>query len=281
LKIIYQSLTCKLCGSENIIRYGNYRGIQRWWCKDCQHKFADNDALPDMRTPVNDVSAAILMYYEGRRLNDIPRLMYQHRSVHTTPASIYKWVTRFSRAAIDETNKTKVEVSDVWVATESAVKINGKSYWLRDIIDPQTRFLLATKLSKGRTAEDIVNLLKIARGRAGRDPATILNNSWKGYPTGLEQAFRANYRHIRILRLESHPVSAKFIEYWHNTLKDRAKVMLHLKKEEHAQLILDGWLVHYNYFRRQKTLLDRTPAELAKADFKFRKWPELVYHTVR
>jgi hypothetical protein len=28
-------------------------------------------------------------------------------------------------------------------------------------------------------------------------------------------------------------------------------------------------------------LFDSTPAELAKSDFKFRKWPELVYHTVK
>ncbi len=231
-----------------------------------------------MRTPVNDVSAAIIMYYEGRRLNDIPRLMYQQRSVHTTPASIYKWVTRFSRIAIDETNMAKVDVGEVWVAAESVVKINGKSYWLMDIIDPLTRFLLSTKLSKGRMADDIASLLAMARNRAGRNPAAILTNGWKGYPIALELAFGEDFRHMRMLKLDSQPGSAKFIEYWHNTHKDRTKVMLHLKTEGHAELILDGWLVHYNYFRRQKALADRTPAELAKADFKFRKWPDLVYH---
>ena len=32
---------CKLCGSRRIVRYGHYQGVQRWWCKDCERKFAD------------------------------------------------------------------------------------------------------------------------------------------------------------------------------------------------------------------------------------------------
>ncbi len=32
---------CKFCGSKKIVRYGHYRRIQRWWCKDCQCKFTE------------------------------------------------------------------------------------------------------------------------------------------------------------------------------------------------------------------------------------------------
>ena len=36
---------CKYCGGYNIVKFGHFKGIQRWWCKDCKRKFVDNDAL--------------------------------------------------------------------------------------------------------------------------------------------------------------------------------------------------------------------------------------------
>jgi len=43
MKVTYDDFACKFCGSRNIIRYGRFRGIQRYFCNDCQRKFADNE----------------------------------------------------------------------------------------------------------------------------------------------------------------------------------------------------------------------------------------------
>jgi hypothetical protein len=51
VKAPYYDIACKYCGSKNVIRYGHFRGIQRFWCNDCQRKSADNDTLPNMQTP--------------------------------------------------------------------------------------------------------------------------------------------------------------------------------------------------------------------------------------
>lgn len=32
---------CKYCHSKNVIKYGTYKGIQRYYRKDCKHKFAN------------------------------------------------------------------------------------------------------------------------------------------------------------------------------------------------------------------------------------------------
>ncbi len=50
--------TCKYCDSKQIVRFGHYHGIQRWWCKDCKPKFVNNDALPGMKTPAIQVASA-------------------------------------------------------------------------------------------------------------------------------------------------------------------------------------------------------------------------------
>jgi len=44
-------MNCKYCGSPNVVKFGTFNGIQRYWCKDCKRKFADNKALLKMKTP--------------------------------------------------------------------------------------------------------------------------------------------------------------------------------------------------------------------------------------
>ena len=49
---------------------------------------------------------------------------------------------------------------------------------------------------------------------------------------------------------------------------------LHTMKS--ARLFLDGWLVHYNFFRPHMSLRDRTPASVAGIRFPFRNWKDIV-----
>jgi transposase-like protein len=276
---VYESLTCKLCGSQNIIRFGHYRGIQRWWCKDCRHKFADNDALPDMRMPTDQVSLAVGMYYEGRSLNIIPRLMYQLQHSLVSHTSVKKWVGLFSRLAAREAGKARVNAGDTWLAYEKSIKIGSKNYWVIDITDSNTWFLLATKLSSGRSIDDIREAMETARDRACKVPAQVLTDSWKGYLDGIEMAYGADIRGVPTLPSGDMEEYLRLAESWQRTLKDRDKIINRLKNKEQAQLILNGWLVHYNYFRIHEALIGRTPGEAAKSTFKYRSWADLVHQS--
>ncbi len=39
---------------------------------------------------------------------------------------------------------------------------------------------------------------------------------------------------------------------------------------------MDGWLVHYNFFRPHMSLNDRTPASVAGIRFPYRNWKDVV-----
>jgi len=41
-------MNCKYCKSPNIVKFGTFEGVQRYWCKDCKRKFADNMVLLKM-----------------------------------------------------------------------------------------------------------------------------------------------------------------------------------------------------------------------------------------
>ena len=45
---------------------------------------------------------------------------------------------------------------------------------------------------------------------------------------------------------------------------------------ESARLFMDGWLVHYNFFRPHMSLKDRTPASVAGIKFPFRNWKDIT-----
>ena len=45
---------------------------------------------------------------------------------------------------------------------------------------------------------------------------------------------------------------------------------------ETAKKFLDGWLIHYNYFRPHTSLKDTTPAQMAGIKFPFRNWKDVV-----
>jgi transposase-like protein len=112
MKVIYEEFRCKFCDSPHLVKFGKFRGVQRYFCKDCKRKFADNDALPNMRTPSEQIASALNMYYEGMSLLDIGTHLEQMHKNHAAKSSIYNWVERFSKEAIGYRSVVMVEPSD-------------------------------------------------------------------------------------------------------------------------------------------------------------------------
>ena len=88
-KYTIDELECKYCGSPHVVRFGTYKGIQRWWRKKCQRKFVENKALPKMKTPVRHIASALSMYYGGMSLNAIRRHLNQQYGYAPSESTIY------------------------------------------------------------------------------------------------------------------------------------------------------------------------------------------------
>jgi putative transposase len=267
---------CKHCQSRKVVRYGHSKYTQRWLCKDCGHTFVDNKALAGMKTPVEHIATALNSYYSGMSLNAIRRHLYQLFRNHPSDSTIYEWILRFSKKAVEEARQVKLDVGDVWVADETALNIDRTHrYWLWDIIDAKTRFLLATHLSRTRNIKDAQALMSRASERAGKTPKIVITDKLPAYLDGIELTFGADTKHIPIKGLKAE-INTNIIERFHGTLKDRTKVMRGLKNKETAKLFLEGWLVHYNFFRPHESLNDKTPAEKAGIKFGYKNWLDVV-----
>ncbi len=269
---------CKYCDSTRVVRFGHTKSKlgQRLLCRDCRHIFMDSDTLPEMKTSAEQIASAVNTFYEGLSLNAIRRNLRQIYNNYPSDSTVYDWVTRYTKEALKQAEQYHPKVGDVWVADETVLKIGGKKYWLIDIIDTDTRFLLDTVLSYNRNKSDIRRLMETAREKAGKTPKEVFTDGWKGYLDGIELAYGADAKHIQVTPFGSKEDSSTLIERWHGTLKDRTKVMRGFKTKETAQLILDGWLLHYNFFRPHESLDGKTPAGVAGIQFPYHNWQDIV-----
>lgn len=266
-------MNCKFCDSENVIRYGTYGGVQLYFCKDCGIKFKDDDTTFHMKTPTNQVTSALNMWYEGMSIKGIARNLKQEHGNMPSTATIYEWIQKYTQYATDSIKDYKPEkIGDTWVADETVIEIDGNNVWLWDIIDYDTHFLLDTRISRSRTTQDAQMLYDKAVKTAGKEPAKVIVDKLASY---LDVRYGKDTEHIRggPFTVEH---NTQLIERFHSTLKQRTKVMRGLKNIQSALDFMDVFYVHYNYLRPHHSLDDKTPAEVAGTDFPYGDWADII-----
>jgi transposase-like protein len=266
---------CKYCGASGVLKFGTYKGVQRYWCKACKRKFKADDTLFHMKTSAHQVSSALNMFYEGMSIKAIRRNLQQEFGNMPSTATIYEWIQKYTQYAIDSIEGYKPKnIGDIFVADETVLEIDGQNVWLWDIIDDKTRFLLATRLSRSRTTQDAQMLYDRAVKTAGKHPKVVITDKLASY---LDVRYGGDTEHIqgRPFAVED---NTQKIERFHGTLKDRTKVMRGLKNIETAYDFVNGWLVHYNYLRPHDALDDKTPAEVVGIDFPYKDWADITRH---
>jgi len=275
LKATYVDFRCKLCNSEDIVKYGRFRGMQYWWCKSCRRKFADNEALPQMKTPMYQVASTLRMYYEGMSLNSIRRHLDQIHGNYPSNSTLYDWITRFTESAIKGTSTYKLNVGDTWVADETVIRVEKKNIFIWDIMDTRTRFLLASHVSPTRTARDARELIEQAFNKTGKLPKLIYADMLKSPLDGIMTDLSADIRYLRRKRFRVSN-SRKPIERLQSILESRNKIVRKQKQLRTVDLIANGCSVFYNFIRPQDALGDKTPAEKAGIEFPYKNWPDMV-----
>jgi len=262
-----KSIKCKYCGSNAISKYGQYKGVQRFWCKVCKRKFTPIDNIHKMKTPKRIIASALSCYYGGQPLDSIQRHLNQQYDTYMSESGIYNWVQRFTKEAIAQARDYKPKVGDVWVADETMIDLGGRKVWYWDIIDVKSRYLLESHISTTRTTKDAQILVRNAEKRAGKVPKVIHTDYLRAYLDGIELAFGADTEHI-----QGKPFMVgnknNIIERFHGTLKDRINVFRGFRDMATAQLLTDGWLIHYNFFKEHESLGNVPPAvKMGKTPF--------------
>ncbi len=264
-------ITCKFCGSKDVVKYGFKNKIQQYLCYNCHRKFNMKDTLENKKTPIVEVGTALSLYFSGLSLDKISEQLQSIYADSIDPSTIYHWITEYSRTAHDTLKNHKVKLGKIWVVDETAIEVGGKNIWFWDIIDDKTRFLIASHMSYSRTVGDAVTIMSRAYERSQSVPTFILSDKLPAYPRGIQEVFGKHADHIQSKGFTAE-INTNLIERFHGTLKERTKVLRGFKTIETARIILDGFLVNYNFFRPHMDLEDTTPAKEAGVTLKYGNW---------
>ena len=200
-----------------------------------------------------------------------------YEGIKVNPATVYRWVIRYTKEAIELFEHVRPNVSPTRVADETVVRVAGKKVWFWDCIDYGTRYLLGAHLSVRRGMTDASKIFQKIQAHTDVEPKTILTDGLNSYIKGIQGVFGypKPIQHIRT-RPFGPEINTNLIERFHGTLKARYKVMRGLKTMESAALLLEGFTVHYNFFRPHMTLENQTPAQAAGIDMGCASWVNVV-----
>lgn len=263
---------CDRCGSADAVRDGkrhNKTGATtRWLCKSCGRKFTGRDGFHKRRADPEKIALALDLYFRGLSLRKVAEHFRQVHNLKLSPMTIYRWVTHYSRLAASWMDKQQARTGQRWHMDETVVNVNGEPRYLWNVMDAETRFLLATHVSKNRSMTNTRVPLKKAKQATPDRPREVFTDGMNAYPwavsrelgnVGGQTGFENPHHRVPSIRAKE---SNNRIERLHGTEKERTKVMRAFDNDDGASAITEGFRAHYNLVRTHQTL-GKTPAEAA------------------
>jgi transposase-like protein len=185
---------------------------------------------------------------------------------------------KYSKLVSQYVETLSPQLLGIYHVDETAIKCRGVQKWFWEIIDEQTKFLVAGHLSGSRTTEDAIQLFEKSIKVAKRKPISIYCDGLPAYVDGYNKVFRTMKTEGRPELIRSVGIrnvhNQNAVERLHSTLKDRIKPTRGLKGEKTVRTLLEGWVVHYNYVRKHQTI-KMTPAQASGLNVK-NDWYTLV-----
>jgi transposase-like protein len=145
--------------------------------------------------------------------------------------TIYNWIKRYIPVISEYVNSLTPQLSDTWHADEIFVKMHGgltykgktNLAFLWNVMDRDTRFLLASKISEARDINGAVAVFKEAIKNAnGSKPEKVLTDSWRAYRQGISETFKTE--HVAKCGIGKPHANNNRIERLNGTLRERIKV---------------------------------------------------------
>ncbi|MDG6979455.1 MAG: IS1/IS6 family transposase [Nitrososphaerota archaeon] len=295
---------CVKCRSQNVvkigIRHNMNRDIQRLKCKECGTKFSDNEGFERIKATPRAITLALDSYFKGNSQRDIVDTLKNVEGIEVTQPAVHKWIRKYIAAMKEYLDKFTPQLGAMWHSDETIINVRkttpmkignenfeGQYSWMWNLMDHETRFLIASEVTKHREIEDARKVLSEAKDVAnGQRPDFVITDKLPAYKEAITKEFYTNAnpktQHVRLKNIKE-GTNNNIIERLHGTIKERTKVMRGMDTDESAKLLLEGQRLHYNYLRPHMGLKGKTPAEAAGIDLKLEgnKWEQLIKRAKR
>lgn len=271
---------CPKCYSGKFKKTG-YRKLksgikrQRYTCRGCKHRFTLCDyGFRKMRNDPYIIVESINMIFCGVTYREIARHLRETRNVKVSHSTIQNWYKKYMSKILEYVDSILPPyVSEVWSVDEMMLNVKrttktGKGFydWLWSIIDPKTRFIIASEISKTRTTADAVNILSEGKKRSGTKPNYIISDSLRSYEKAIYKVFGlSKVAHIKTKSIEK-GFENRPIERFHNEIRAVIKSKRGLGNDKSAQEFADAYRLYHNFARPHAGISGKTPAEATGID---------------
>jgi len=237
-------MQCKYCGSENIIKKGFVKKKQLYKCKDCGHRFFKNGKFAKMRSDKNIIVAALNFYFDGLSLRKAQRNLEQIFGERVSQVTILNWLKKYSLLVKEYVKTLAPQLSGLWHEDETMIQCEGRNIWFWEMIDEDTRFLVASHISGTRTFEDTVAIFKKGFEQSKVRPKAVFVDGSHVYNRAFNKVFYTLRKDTRPELVQRVGVRTRetnnIVERLHGTLKDRTKPMRGLNHLNQQKRYLKG-----------------------------------------
>ena len=269
------AVNCPKCAGDRVVKDGKQNGQQRYRCRNCQKKFRANGKAEGRRMDAELMGAAIQDYYDGKSYKKIAEGLEKEYDIpEPSKATIYEWVRDYTDEAVAGMKDRKVPTGGSWVADEMVVDVGGRKAYNWNVMDEETRYILASYLSYRRDGHAARAMIRKATDAADKPPKTIKTDKWRAYLKPIKDIL-PEAEHIQSEGLSAE-INNNLSERLQGTFRDRTKTLRGLESIESGQRYLDGWVLNYNLFRKHESLGNKTPAETAGIAAPYHEWADVV-----
>ena len=271
-----RAVNCPDCESAHVVKIGTRNGYQRFLCRDCSKKFHTNGKAKGRRFPADQMGAAIRMFYAGMSYQQIAENMGTTYDIpEPSKATIYQWVRDYTKDALKEMERRPAHTGGRWVVDEMRLDAGGQEYWIWNVMDRSTGYLLTSHLTKERDARSALAVLKKAAAAAAESPRTVRTDHRPYYVPAVKKVF-PHARHIRPPGVGNPEDVKNPSERVRGMFRQRTRTLRGVGSKEKGQLYLDGWTLDYNLFRDHESMDAKPPGQAARVNPPFNEWADVV-----
>jgi len=286
-----KEILCPKCNSKEIIKRGlikteNRDSTQRYGCKNCNNRFVLDNPFYGMKNNQLMITQCTDLYYSGmsfRKIADHLKRFFPRGVNHST---IYRWIMKYVGVMANFTDKQKTQLGQELECDEVEYHRLGKKNWFVESIDTKTRYITYSKYIEERNTKELIKFYKKVKVRSRGQTKVICTDGLVSYPRVLRKTWGLNKhatRNPKVIHKITIGSSGSFnykIERFHNTLRERTKVMRGFHGSVNsAQTLLKGFEIYYNWIRNHQSLEGQTPSEIACPNVQIENkngWLELI-----
>lgn len=282
-------LTCPFCKSKQVIKRGLIKTerrdkVQRYGCKICNNRFVLDNPFFRMRNHQQMITQTMDMYYSGMSFRKIAQHLKRFFPKDVHFSTVYRWVMRYVPIMANFTEQQNIKAG--WqlqgdevefkrrISGEKEAKGIANEFFI-DVIDIESRYLVSTDYQPQRTNKVLNKVYFNAKKKIGDSPVKVIStDGLVGYPRTIKKTFGLRTHHggkvtstskviHQIIKSDSGKFNYK-VERFHNTLRERTKVMRGFHGcITSAQTLLKGFEIYYNWIRNHQGIEYKTPSQLA------------------